>query len=410
MLKIVKAYRETQQIDDLAKEVAVYLKQKIHCESVSIFLYDQISHRLALTYTTSTNKSRFETKTFGPHSPIFQMFEDKEDRILYSNSILHKYSDIDITFEGVDELFSIAFSRILDARNKPVGIIRAINKLDYANRKKEFENRSLNEIIIASNIMGSALTARFANKRITSFLDSVTHELLAPIAGVKNIAKFLNGYLSRKKLEPSEISRERISSNIKNILKESEQLILLVENLTMYSHSGRMGKRDKEACETYLFGDVLRDVIKKLRKLPGNSPYRYDKIIINDYHQWPKVRVDRNMMAQVFTNILHNSIKYSKPDPDEFLIKIYHKKSLDGGFKLFFEDNGIGIESSVADKIFLPGERGENAIAVQPTSTGIGLSTVKNLLTLHDMTISVRRLNSPTTFCITVPRKIVIWR
>lgn len=410
MSKIFSAYRNADSIEDLAKEIADYLKDRISCEAISIFMYEQASDRLNLLYATSTKINTNEIKSFGPHSPIFQMFKDKEDRILSSNVILNKYHNIDVSFENIDEIYSIVFARIFDSRNTPFGVVRAINKLDHLKKYTEFTQKDRDELISASNILGSALTARFANKRIISFLDSVTHELLAPIAGVKNIARFLIGYLSHGHGESSEISKERISNNIKGILNESEQLILLVENLTMYSRSGRMNKRDIELCDTLLFGDVLRDVIKKLKSLPTRNRLNFEKVIIKDYHQWPMVRVDRNMMSQVFTNILHNSIKYSTSDSDDFLITIYHKKIGREGFQLFIEDNGIGIEPSAANKIFHPGIRGENAKALHPTSTGIGLSTVKNLLALHDMNISVTKLKSPTTFCITIPRKIIVRR
>jgi signal transduction histidine kinase len=98
-----------------------------------------------------------------------------------------------------------------------------------------------------------------------------------------------------------------------------------------------------------------------------------------------KTLCDHKKIINVVSNLLDNSIRYT----DKGYIKIIlskNKKRIKGKKYIIIEveDTGIGILKQEKTKIFEKFIRGENAIKLKPSGSGLGLYLSKKIIEMHD--------------------------
>ncbi len=93
----------------------------------------------------------------------------------------------------------------------------------------------------------------------------------------------------------------------------------------------------------------------------------------------PNSRGDRNLMRQVWSNLISNALKYSARAAAP-VIRIGHENG-----EYFLADNGIGFDMAYADKLFLLFSRLQSGS--QYAGTGVGLAIVKRIVERHGGTI-----------------------
>ncbi|HSP20351.1 MAG TPA: HAMP domain-containing sensor histidine kinase, partial [Myxococcaceae bacterium] len=94
------------------------------------------------------------------------------------------------------------------------------------------------------------------------------------------------------------------------------------------------------------------------------------------------VRVDRQRMDQVLTNLVSNALKYGSASPVEVRVESV------GGPRLQVQDGGPGIPPGEQERIFERFERGPNQDGVP--GIGLGLWIVKEIVQAHSGRVSVR--------------------
>lgn len=113
----------------------------------------------------------------------------------------------------------------------------------------------------------------------------------------------------------------------------------------------------------------------------------------------PKLLCRRIHVKQIFENLLANSIKYmgSQSDPQ---VEIGWRNN-EHGIQVFVRDNGVGIDPSMLDRIFLPFVRVGNA---HIAGSGIGLSIVKTVVEQYRGSVTVDSLpGAGSTFYVALP-------
>ncbi len=85
-----------------------------------------------------------------------------------------------------------------------------------------------------------------------------------------------------------------------------------------------------------------------------------------------------DLVTDIFTNLIGNSIKHSSPDkPLVIDIRVARVKEKDIGYlRITIEDNGPGIPNWLKDKIFLRFQRGQTSAH----GKGLGLYIVRALV------------------------------
>ena len=94
---------------------------------------------------------------------------------------------------------------------------------------------------------------------------------------------------------------------------------------------------------------------------------------------------DRSKLSQILYNLMDNAIKYT---PDEGTVRVSLRQE-NGNIVWRVKDNGIGIPPEDQDHIFERFYRVDKARGRESGGTGLGLSIVKQMVKMHDGTISV---------------------
>ena len=115
----------------------------------------------------------------------------------------------------------------------------------------------------------------------------------------------------------------------------------------------------------------------------------------------PMVMGDRDRIAQVFINLLNNSIKYGKDD-GKVAVDIL---DIDGQPWIEVKDNGIGISSEHLPRLFERFYRVGKSRSRHEGGSGLGLAIVKHIIDAHDQTITVAsKEGKGTTFTFTLQK------
>jgi two-component system sensor histidine kinase GlrK len=220
----------------------------------------------------------------------------------------------------------------------------------------------------------------------TRFLQHISHELKTPLTALREGSDLLSsGVVGNLNAEQREIAR---------ILQENSiELRKLIEGLLNYS--------TVSAQTTYVDAKIvpLKDVIRRVindRKLAIVA--KGIRIELNTEHV--AAYCDEEKIRVVLDNLLSNAVKYS-PERGLISIKLY-KDRRDAVIEVM--DEGPGIPPHERERVFEAFYRGAEAPNASIKGSGLGLSIVKEYVTLHRGRVEV--LEGPGAhFRVRIPRK-----
>lgn len=226
------------------------------------------------------------------------------------------------------------------------------------------------------------------NSNLEEFIHVISHDLKEPLRKI---------VMYNERIEGSNLSENDIKSM--NVMKLSAlRLNSLVDDLVQYSsHTAQ-----QELTEINLV-DVISEVKEDLEIIINDK-----KAVIN-IGKLPHIQASKVQMRQLFSNLISNSIKYSKTDvaPAIEIFQVEAKEDENGSnpdkfIKIQIKDNGIGMEKSHILKIFTIFQRlhARN----EYSGNGIGLAICKKIMENHFGNITVEsKLNEGTTFNLHFP-------
>lgn len=233
-------------------------------------------------------------------------------------------------------------------------------------------------------------------KELNEFNHVASHDLQEPL---RKIQTFISRINDKEKDNLSDFGIDYMS----RIDKASKRMRILINDLLQYSRTNR-SEKNFVAVD---LNDVLANSILEL------SQNIEDKKAIIQNEELDSIKGVDFQMQQLFTNLISNSIKYSKNDVPP-IIKIKGKKVkakdeevLDDNsnrnfYKITFKDNGIGFEQENAEKIFQLFNRLHGKTEYQ--GTGVGLAICKKIVENHNGYIFAK--SNPdvgSTFTIYIP-------
>ena len=142
-------------------------------------------------------------------------------------------------------------------------------------------------------------------------------------------------------------------------------------------------------------GSIINKVVERMQVQAERSGLSLNFTFPNDL---PQVLVDPDRIGQVFVNLIHNSIKFTRPGG-----KINISAFSDRGRVVFkIEDNGVGIEPESLQRIF---ERFYKIDRARSSGgTGLGLSIAKHMIESHGGRIWVEsEVGKGSSFFFTLP-------
>ncbi len=201
-----------------------------------------------------------------------------------------------------------------------------------------------------------------ANTELEAFTHSVSHDLRAPIRQIDGFSNILSSYLGDSLDEKGRHYLDRIQEGSKHMGR-------LVDDLLNLSRVGRTDVNPR----VISLNSVLREVLNDLQ-----SEYAGREI---DWRigSLPTVEYDPGLIKLVFTNLLANAVKYTRPRPTA-LIEVA-QTSVNGRGVVYVRDNGVGFDMKYADKLFGVFQRLHRPDEFE--GAGVGLATVQRIVRKH---------------------------
>ena len=132
------------------------------------------------------------------------------------------------------------------------------------------------------------------------------------------------------------------------------------------------------------FTDVdLTDLLRTAVELYAPMAEEKEQSIIEKIDDGLTIRGDRELLLQLFANVLENAVRHS---PQRALIEIGGRRIVDGTV-VSVCDNGPGIPEEMRTKVF------QRFFRLEPSRTtpgsGLGLSLVKAIASLHNISVEL---------------------
>jgi two-component system sensor histidine kinase KdpD len=213
-----------------------------------------------------------------------------------------------------------------------------------------------------------AETLRNTEKLQTALLNSISHELRTPLSTITGVLSSLKD--SENALPANQFDPATRLELIQSASRQAIRLNHLVENLLDMSRleSGSL----RLNCQMIDVQDLLGAVIHQMEADLCTHPLNID-ISPN----FPLVRMDDVLIAQVLDNLLDNACKYSPPQsPVTITARVVDKQ-----VEISITDRGIGIPEVDLERVFDKFFRVQRLEAI--TGTGLGLSICKGIIEAH---------------------------
>ena len=221
------------------------------------------------------------------------------------------------------------------------------------------------------------------------FINNVSHEIKTPISSIQGFAKLL---------EADDLSKEERKEYAEIIKEESNRLLHMSTNILKLA---KLENQERLANKTKF--NVAEQIRRTVGRLEPKWKERNIKFNVSLKEQ--EFLGEKDLMYQVWMNIIENSIKFSKQDGQ---IDVKMKTNQDS-IIVEIKDYGIGMEEEEAKKIF------DRFYQVDKSHTkpgaGLGMTIAKRIVELSDGKIEAKsKLNESTTFIVTLPSKLeFVW-
>lgn len=216
------------------------------------------------------------------------------------------------------------------------------------------------------------------------FISTVSHELRTPLTAIKGWGETIRS---------SDGDKEITEKGINVIVKESERLTQLVEELLDFSRmeNGKMSLKISRI-------DIVKELSDVIDAIQERAERENIEIISDISAGHIYINADGNRLKQVFVNIIDNAIKYSKKGG---FVKISLKR-LNNNVQITVEDNGCGISKNDLPKIKQKFFKANNSAR----GSGIGLAVSDEIIALHNGELSFESvLGEGTVVTIKLPIK-----
>lgn len=219
------------------------------------------------------------------------------------------------------------------------------------------------------------------NERLINFAQVVSHDLKSPLANITSLTRLLREENIEALSEDSELYLNYIedsSSTLKNY----------INGILKFYKADELLEKQKEDVGLKVLFDEIKEIL-----VTEDIVFEYPKegILQN---------VNKSALTQIFLNLIDNSLKYNLNS--QRFVSVNYIEELDF-HKFSIKDNGMGIDLGVQEEIFSLFKTTGIKDRDGKDGTGIGLATVKSLVSKLGGTVSLEsEPGKGSTFTFTV--------
>jgi signal transduction histidine kinase len=376
--------------DETIQTVLRAITNTLGYEYVNISLVDTDLNRIKTKYVVGISRKEVELfKRMADHSLDGN---DIQAQIVRSKEVEVPETE-DSRFDqkifkrfGHERLIRVFIPMIVASENRVIGTVEAGYKRSYRNHIYE------RDVQILRGFVNYAVRALEQSKK--GLLPKITHELTAPVVGIRSTASFLQRRIEM--LDPS-----LVQVKLNDILTDSEILLLRVGELEHILGKTTPLSRPEL---TLVYRDIIIKTVNQLKPLVAERGLDASKI---EYNTWDihriKLYVDKAKLNAVVYNLLINSIKYSEPSDFKITISVDETHN---DYIIKFKDWGIGIKNEYEEKVFTDGFRTPEAIDRFVTGTGLGLTIARKTMREMGGDLRLTHNSKPTQFDVVLPKSL----
>jgi len=245
-------------------------------------------------------------------------------------------------------------------------------------------------VAIVFRDLGAEQAYAEAERRQDALLATLAHELRNPLAPIRSGIELLFD---------DDADPDAMALSLGIMARQVAHLTHLVDDLVDVSRI-RQGQLTLRRHHVDV-ADAIRSALEATRSQIERAGHRLE---LHAPDEPLVVDADVTRLAQVFTNLLANAVKYTPPggrisismgrDGDDVVVSI--------------ADDGVGIDADMLDGIFrLFGQGGDGPLQGQ-TGLGVGLSLARSLVDMHDGAISASSAGAHqgSEFTVRLPRVV----
>jgi len=227
-----------------------------------------------------------------------------------------------------------------------------------------------------------------SQKSQRAFVANVSHEMKTPLTSIQGFAQAL--------LDDTADTPETRKQAAQIIYSESARMHRMVVDLLELARLDA-GMADLKMAEVDL-NALLRSVVDKFTPLAQRANVELQLNIENDLLH---LSADGDRLAQVFTNLVDNALKFTPANGEVIL----DAKNAGTEIEVWVEDTGVGVNEEALSHLFDRFYQADPSRAGgEKHGAGLGLAIVKEIVEMHGGKIGVRsQLGKGTIFTVHLP-------
>jgi two-component system sensor histidine kinase/response regulator len=242
-----------------------------------------------------------------------------------------------------------------------IATVRALLRVRKAERELAKANLALQNANNRLEALNEEL--RRSNGDLQQFAFVASHDLQEPLRTVTTFVQLIENSIGER------FSVEE-TMYFKHVLDGAERMRHLINDVLAYSQAGRnprdeLGNLELEKVVNY----AIQNLSERIRETDA-------QITVNPL---PMVRGNFTQLANLFQNLISNSLKYRRADIP-LSVEISAKQSSPTEWTIQVRDNGIGIHPQYHEQVFIPFKRLHGRSI---PGTGIGLALCKRIVEMH---------------------------